>query len=210
MRITGDGLMNADGSLNVRIEQGSWAILEAYSTSVLLQASWDLPLSRPVMLTASAPDHPFEQVIQEQPAGAAPVMFRIAAQDVIVHEDFRGLVTGQDPAAPGEILHVYVTGLGAVRPPIANGAPAPADVLHHALAAVACSGTAIIGEAIQDLPIPLLFAGLAPGTIGLYQLDVRLPAISPAPRALNLKCSVSDPNAIPVWMIVPTSRIAAN
>lgn len=190
-RITGQRLVNTDGTLNVQLEEGAWTVLEASSTSLLLQAPWDLPLSRPVTFTVSAPEHPFEQVVRQQSVPAAPVIFQSEQKrEVVFHEDFRGPVTSQDPASPGEIVHVYATNLGAVTPPIATGTPAPANVLHRVVASLSCSA-GVVGP-WQEVPVALLFAGLAPGTIGIYQMDVQLPVLSPAPRAVDLKCGVPD------------------
>jgi uncharacterized protein (TIGR03437 family) len=62
----------------------------------------------------------------------------------------------------------YVTGLGAVTPQVATGASAPLDVLSYANAKV----TATIGGA----PAQVDFAGLAPGFIGLGQVNVLIPS----------------------------------
>jgi uncharacterized protein (TIGR03437 family) len=76
-------------------------------------------------------------------------------------------VTIERPAASGEILVVYVTGLGQV-----NSAPA--------LGSLASSSTlATMSEApdltIGDNPAHVLFAGLTPGAVGLYQINVVVP-----------------------------------
>jgi sugar lactone lactonase YvrE len=80
------------------------------------------------------------------------------------------------PAAPAIFVAVkqdavavaYVTGLGAVTPPVATGAAAPAEPLSYANATV----TATIG----GLPAQVRFAGLAPGFIGLGQVNVLIPS----------------------------------
>jgi uncharacterized protein (TIGR03437 family) len=77
-------------------------------------------------------------------------------------------ICGQ-PAAEGDVLQIYATGLGRVAPELATGRAAPADgsVLHRSVA------TPVV--TIGGVPATVLFAGLAPGFAGLYQVDVAVP-----------------------------------
>lgn len=80
------------------------------------------------------------------------------------------------PAAPGvfvalrqgDVAVAYVTGLGAVSPAVPTGDAASTEVLSYAVSPV----TATIG----GVPAQVLFAGLAPGFIGLGQVNVAIPA----------------------------------
>jgi uncharacterized protein (TIGR03437 family) len=89
--------------------------------------------------------------------------------EVIATADFSSLVTSDAPAELGDVVHIYMTGLGAVSPPVPTGQPASIDRLHWLTAPLNCEYSS------QDLPTTPLFAGLAPGMIGIYQLTVRLP-----------------------------------
>jgi uncharacterized protein (TIGR03437 family) len=88
------------------------------------------------------------------------------------HEDFRSIVSDSDPALPGEILHFYMTGLGAVDPPVETGAPAPVFRPVYARRMPVCR----CWQAGIEVPIEVLFAGLAPGLVGVYQVSIRMPA----------------------------------
>ena len=88
--------------------------------------------------------------------------FSAADRAYAIHEDWSGLITEALPARPGEVIHFYATGLGAVDGAIATGEPAPPEPLIRTLA-VACSNAEIV------------FSGLAPGLVGIYQLDLRIP-----------------------------------
>ena len=77
-------------------------------------------------------------------------------------------VDAANPARAGDILAIYITGLGEVTPPIAAGSVAPVDSLHLTVNPVAVS--------IGGVNAPqVLFAGLAPGYTGLYQVKVVVP-----------------------------------
>jgi uncharacterized protein (TIGR03437 family) len=78
------------------------------------------------------------------------------------HADWSGLVSLASPAHPGEIIHFYLTGLGPVNPPVRTGTPGPSNPPALVTTPFQCNA-------------PVLFAGLAPGLIGLYQLDVQIP-----------------------------------
>jgi uncharacterized protein (TIGR03437 family) len=79
------------------------------------------------------------------------------------------------PAAAGDALVIYCTGREAVTPAIPTGSAAP----FSPLSTTANSVTVTIG----GQPAQVLFAGLAPGYVGLYQVNAIVPAgISPGPN----------------------------
>jgi uncharacterized protein (TIGR03437 family) len=80
------------------------------------------------------------------------------------------LVNAQSPAQIGETVSVYLTGLGAVSPTIADGAAGPTDP--NALAKAVATITAYIG----GVPATIGYAGLAPQLAGLYQINLTVPA----------------------------------
>ena len=101
---------------------------------------------------------------------AAPEVFRGGAgngQAAIAHAS-GALVDERDPARPGEVLVIYCAGLGAVTPVVRAGEAAPSGILAQTVtpARVLIGG---VEAAVQ-------FAGLTPGFVGLYQINVVVPA----------------------------------
>ncbi|MBZ5608923.1 MAG: hypothetical protein LAP38_11730 [Acidobacteriia bacterium] len=87
-------------------------------------------------------------------------------QAVAVHSDY-SLVTSQNPAHPGDAITFYGTGFGPVTPLPATGAPAgssPASTMNPMPSATINAHNAAV-----------LFAGLSPGSVGLYQFNVVVP-----------------------------------
>ena len=77
------------------------------------------------------------------------------------------VVDANSPAHAGDYLQIYATGLGAVTNTPRTGATAVASPL----SSLVDYPTATIG----GVPAPLGFAGLAPGFVGLYQVNAQVP-----------------------------------
>jgi uncharacterized protein (TIGR03437 family) len=90
---------------------------------------------------------------------------------VIVHAN-NTLVTPSSPAQPGEVLTIYGTGAGKLNHQPLDGMAAPASPP----ATTADTPTVTVGGAAATVP----FSGLAPGFVGLLQINIQLPAVLPA------------------------------
>jgi uncharacterized protein (TIGR03437 family) len=77
------------------------------------------------------------------------------------------LNTAANPASVGDALLIFCTGLGTVSPPVPAGTAASTSVLSYTDNPV----TVTVGG--KDAQV--LFAGLAPGWVGLYQVNVLVP-----------------------------------
>ncbi|HXS95177.1 MAG TPA: hypothetical protein VN736_11265 [Candidatus Limnocylindrales bacterium] len=86
---------------------------------------------------------------------------------VAVHNSDGTLVGPNNPAAAGEIIILYVTGLGPLTVDLPDGYGAPSNPLAFT---VDPFRAIVDGEDCQ-----VLFSGLGPGFVGLYQLNLKLP-----------------------------------
>ena len=154
----------------------------------------------PAPILASGPGTATFQIPFETPAGAAvPVTvqcggqqsmaFPIAVQPVAPWPD--GWVlnadgtqnTLQNPAAWGSVLTIYASGLGNYSPPLADGQIAPNDKSHSLQLPVSIS---FVATTPAPFPGTIVYAGPAPGQIGLAEIQFQLPASGPEPAAGQL------------------------
>jgi uncharacterized protein (TIGR03437 family) len=99
---------------------------------------------------------------------AKPGIFTSGGAPIVTHNSDGTLVAESSPAVAGEVVVIWCTGLGAVAPPVATGSPASATVLSSVVLPVVVT--------IGGQESKIYFAGLAPGFVGLYQIDVEIPA----------------------------------
>ncbi len=83
---------------------------------------------------------------------------------------------GKKPVAAGKFVSIYCTGLGAVSNQPATGFAAKADPLSF----TSTTPTVTIGGIVANVS----FSGLAPGSVGLYQVNVQVPMGTPAGDAV--------------------------
>jgi uncharacterized protein (TIGR03437 family) len=86
------------------------------------------------------------------------------------------------PVAPGALISIYCTGLGAVSNQPATGAAAQANPL----SVTTTTPTVTIG----GIAAPVSFSGLAPGAVGLYQVTVQVPVGAPAGVAVPIVLTI--------------------
>ena len=101
-------------------------------------------------------------------AAARPGIFTLppggTGQGAILNQDF-SVNSEQNRSPVGEVVQVFCTGLGATDPAVVAGEAAPSQ---EPLARV----TIPVQTQIGGLTAQVFFAGLAPGFVGLYQVNV--------------------------------------
>ena len=88
------------------------------------------------------------------------------------------LATDSNPIHPGDSLVIYLTGLGQTNPAGATGYPAPGNPLSNALTATSVT--------LGGMNLPLTYAGLAPGEVGVNQINLNVPGGVPTGIAMPL------------------------
>jgi uncharacterized protein (TIGR03437 family) len=128
---------------------------------------------------------------------AQPAVFTVSqggqGPGVIVDANFR-LVNAANPARAGDVVIVFLTGLGEADPAVGTGAPAPGSPPSRTRLPVTVT---IGGQAAE-----VLFAGLAPGFAGLYQINLRVPAGTGTGAAAPLVVTTYGLSSPPATMAV--------
>jgi uncharacterized protein (TIGR03437 family) len=104
------------------------------------------------------------------------------------------LVGPANPTTAGAYVQIYCTGLGAVTNQPATGAPA----LSAPLSWTAATPTVSIGGATA----PVVFSGLAPGEVGLYQVDAQVPSGIAAGAAVPVTISVGGATSNTATLVI--------
>jgi uncharacterized protein (TIGR03437 family) len=99
--------------------------------------------------------------------GPTPPSVQNGAHIIAQHSTDGSLVTSANPAKPGDYLVMYLVGMGATQPSVASGTETPLAPLSY----VVEQPTVTIGSQTS----PVLFAGLTPSFVGLYQIDFQVP-----------------------------------
>jgi uncharacterized protein (TIGR03437 family) len=102
-------------------------------------------------------------------------------------------VSTTNPAKRGETIQIYLTGLGAVSPAVPDGSPGTSANKTVSPATVYLNGQAAT----------VVYSGLAPGSPGLYQLNVTIPSglvlgSSPAVLGIFTANAFTDTADIPI------------
>ncbi|MDX2267099.1 MAG: hypothetical protein NW208_03270 [Bryobacter sp.] len=123
---------------------------------------------------------PFNRALQE----AIPLISESPGDPLryLIHGDWRGPVTESDPAQPGDIVHFYAVNLVPV-----NGR-------------ISCQAM------LSDPPVgalEVLYAGTAPGLIGIQQVSLRLPLIDALVLGIRCERSLFVPIVLGIPVFVP-------
>ena len=119
---------------------------------------------------------------------AAPSIFRSGTNGVetqiptIVRARNNELVTVSNPIHREDVITVYLTGMGNTTPAVEAGFPGGADPIARPVIAPSVR--------IGGVELSVQFAGLAPGQVGIYQINARVPRS--VPTGFDIPFSISQ------------------
>ena len=91
-----------------------------------------------------------------------------AGQGAVLNQD--GTFNSQgNPAAPGSVIQIFATGLGATDPPVEAGQPGATEPPFNR---TTITPVVLIG----GVPAEVSFSAMAPSFVGLYRVDAIVPA----------------------------------
>jgi len=105
-----------------------------------------------------------------------------------------GTFPGARPVTRGDFISIFCTGLGPVTNQPKSGGPASSDPLSVTTA----TPTVTIGA----VEAPVVFSGLAPYFVGLYQINAQVPASAPTGDAVPLALNIGGLNSNTVTIAV--------
>jgi len=158
-----------------------------------IQIPWELRGARSATLTITQGGR--STTVDVPLSETAPAIFSVnqqgAGQGVVIDARTGALADAAGPARRGDYVTIYCLGLGAVDRTPPTGQPAP-DASSTVKAAVFAM--------LDGRPVEVSYAGLAPGYLGLYQVNVRIPEDAPAGAAVPLSLAIggSVSNAVTI------------
>ncbi len=136
--------------------------------------------------------------VQVKIAGEVPGIFTATpggtGQGAVLNQDFTPN-SDQSPAAAGSVVQIFATGLGATNPALVTGQPGASQEPFQRTVA---TPVVLIGGVSAEV----LFSAAAPGFVGLYQVNARVPAGTAAGSAVSLQIQVSGRSSNTVTIAV--------
>jgi uncharacterized protein (TIGR03437 family) len=134
----------------------------------------------------------------------APAVFVDGSGNALLYHADGTQVTKNNPATRDEPLTMYVTGLGATTGgSVSAGTPSPSSPL-----AVVSGVQVFFGDpSYTQAAIIVDWAGLAPGLIGVYQLNLRIPGFHMNGDGLPITIRIGGVNSPTTGVVVPTVSV---
>ena len=167
-------------------------LLYVSADQVNVQVPWELQGQSSAQVKVTINEYEYGNVVTVPLSDSAPAFYHSVADALDVNYQ---LITSTNPAKRGQVIQLFVNGLGPLSNQPASGDPAPGG---PNLAQTKTLPVVTIGG--QNAPVA--FSGLSPGAPGLYQVNVTVPSnITPGsavPITIAIGGQTSKAATIPV------------
>ena len=179
-----------DAKLRFTVDGLGFPLLEAQAGNYDVQVPWEFrnPLSTNHYFEVTSVDSPFSLrggfTSLDEPRAIALTyalpglgfgQYAIASRNNGTRQ-----VTPLDPAMPGTIVELWLTGLGPLDRPVATGERGPGNPPAKPLAPIACYLAQTNSPANGPVAVRVPSIVYAPGRVGLYRAEIEIPAGWPA------------------------------
>jgi len=161
---------------------------------VTVQVPWELQGQTSAQVKVTLNGFEFGNVVTVPLADSAPAFFAgFTPGTAAARDQNNAAVTAANPVKRGQVVTLYMNGLGPVNGGPASGEFASSTVLTHTKVDPAVT--------IGGQPATILFSGLAPGFPGLYQVNAVVPAgisAGTVPISLSIGGATTKASTLPV------------
>ena len=166
------------GGTRVLFDNVPGVVLYASTNQVNAMVPFEIAGRSTVKVSVESAGYEASTPIDGPVAPAAPGLFSAdGVRAAALNQDY-SFNTPTTPAAAGEVIQLFLTGQGLTTPRVETGALAPS------VAPFATPDEPVV-ILIDGQRAEILFAGLAPGSIGLLQVNARIPAsIAPSSNVI--------------------------
>jgi uncharacterized protein (TIGR03437 family) len=201
---SGPSLPLALGTTRLTLGGVAVPLIHALPEQVDAQIPWELAGQSQAQLTIATDDlagNTLMVPVAQFSPGIYTVLGNGAGQGAILINGTRLLAAPASAVLPGrpaqrdvDYINIFATGLGPVTNQPASGSPGQSMPLAQTTTAVTLT--------IGGVPATVSFAGLAPGYVGLYQVNAQVPAAAPAGDAVAVQIAVNGASSNVVTMAV--------
>lgn len=167
-------------------------------TQINAQVPWELEGQLSATVTVSRGSETTAPELVSLIAADPGVFFYGTYRGIVTNAQTYELISSTNPAVPGfTYLTIYCTGLGAVTNPPVSGQAKSSQPLSE----VRTRPSVLLA----GFPAAVLFAGLTPGFVGLYQINLLVPANIPEGDAVPLVISSAGKSSTTVYLNIKRS-----
>ena len=193
---SGTPVATALNSVQVQLGDSLLPVFYAGPNQLNLQIPFDVPVNTQHQLLiqrGSTLSVPMNLTVAPAQPGIFTTNEGGTGQGAITNAITYVLADSSNPVRANDFISIYCTGLGPVNPAVAPGSLAPSTPLSY---------SSPVSVLIGNVPAQVIFAGLAPGEIGLYQVNAIVPAeVTPGPAVpvvIQMANQTSPPATIAV------------